>query len=661
MYTYRYLALAVALAFAILLPDAVSGQAYLKRGDLSRSKQRQYKEAVQLLRLGNYTEGMADMSKLLQREPQCIDCLIQMANAHFEQKEYAEAVQYLEKIIALDPMYRLVGWVVYGEALFYLQRYAEAEEAFRAYLATEPVPGDWTRKCEYFLHHISYAKHAVQDPVDYRPERLTQHINTDAMEYHPSLTADGQVLIFTRKINAQEDLYLSRWRDSLWAGAVLLEEINTPQNEGAHCISADGKTIVFTACGRIGGMGSCDLYISEWTGERWTTPANMGPGINTEAWESMPSLSANGQWLFFASNRRGGQGGNDLWLSRKTRTNAWTVPRNLGPVVNSRHNEESPFIHPDGRTLYFMSDGHPGMGGQDIFTSTMLPEKSGATTEMSWSTPVNLGFPINTSSNEGGLTVTLDGTRAYMFTNRAAENRDNALAVTDLNIISFLMPEAVRPNPVTYLMLEVVDADSGEPLVADIEIQEIPADRIFAWGQSDEDGRYLICLPAGHSYLLKVAAEAYVYHSDRIELQVPDSSDQPIFRKIALRKTEADKGGLEADSTPVVLDNIFFSFGSDSLLPESRFELDGLAAFLEEEPSVHIEIHGHTDAVGSEEDNQRLSEARAKAVYEALIDRGIGPERLRYRGFGERRPVADNDTEEGRKRNRRTEFIILRR
>jgi outer membrane protein OmpA-like peptidoglycan-associated protein len=367
----------------------------------------------------------------------------------------------------------------------------------------------------------------------------------------------------------------------------------------------------------------------------------------------MPSLSANGQMLFFSSNRRGGQGGNDIWISQRNRKGHWSPPANAGPVINTRFSEESPFIHPDGRSLYFMSEGHPGFGGQDVFLSRRNRLDM-------WSVPVNLGYPVNTSSNEGGLVVNLSGDEAYIFTNRSGINRTDPDAVSDLNILAFVMPPAFRPGSVTYLKLQVVSEKDDRPLRADITIQELPRNQLYSRGVSDHEGEYLICIPSGRSYLIEVSAPGYMYHSDRVDLVDDTLSEKPFFRRVVLTPVEQDQSDIAKENRPVVLENIFFETGSDSLLPESQFELEALTRFLNQEKDVRIEIHGHTDDVGSQEDNQRLSEARARAVYDALIRMGTDPDRLQYRGFGETRPVADNTSPEGRQKNRRTEFIILR-
>lgn len=218
--------------------------------------------------------------------------------------------------------------------------------------------------------------------MPFEPFNLGPSINSTDHEYLPSLTADGRTLVFTRRIMGQEDLFESTRRDTGWTKAVPLTEINTRDNEGAHCISADGNLLLFTACNRTSGLGSCDIFYSQKIDGRWRAPGGIGKPINSEFWESQPSLSADGRTLFFASDRPGGYGGSDIWVSYLDASNRWTNPVNLGNTVNTTGSDQSPFLHPDGVTLYFSSDGHPGMGGTDLYFTRWDGKK--------WSTPVNL-------------------------------------------------------------------------------------------------------------------------------------------------------------------------------------------------------------------------------------------------------------------------------
>lgn len=639
------------ISFTRFQLDAQDG-AVVKKEDLSKRLQKLFDEGVQQLKLGYLDEGLGSMNRILDKEPDCIDCLIQIASIHFDMRKYWLAIPPLESILSLDPEYRPMAWVIYGESLFFMERYGEAQVALKEYISAGHKEGKWTKQARKVLFHAEYAEKAMQTPVELKIFPVTANITSDEMEYHPSLTADGKTLVFTRKIDGQEDLMVSYWQGTEWSPATPMESINTRRNEGAHCISADGRTIVFTSCDKRQGIGSCDLYISQWTGENWTVPVNMGPEVNSTAWESMPSLSANGEWLYFSSNRRGGHGGTDIWITRRSVDGGWLTPFNAGPVINTTSNEESPFLHQDGRTLYFMSEGHPGFGGQDLFFSRKNERHE-------WSTPKNLGYPINTSSQEGGINVALGGGEAYMFTDRPGPDRTDANSTGDFDIIAIELPEAVKPLPATYLKLTVLDRSSRQPVSAMINIQSLPSNELYNRGKADKEGGYLICLPSGNMYLINIEAPGYVIYSDKVTLINNATVLEPISKEVFLTPVEEEISITRPRETIFNLQNIFFATGSDSLMETSRFEIKRLANFMKNNSGLRIEIRGHTDNVGSEEDNLRLSEGRAKAVYQALVREGISPERMQFRGFGESKPVATNDTDEGRSKNRRTEFVIL--
>jgi outer membrane protein OmpA-like peptidoglycan-associated protein len=373
--------------------------------------------------------------------------------------------------------------------------------------------------------------------------------------------------------------------------------------------------------------------------------------VNTSAWESQPSLSANGRQLFFASDRPGGQGRNDIWVSDRNPDGSWGNPRPLSDSINTAGMDQSPFIHPDGQTLYFMSDGHPGMGQTDLYYSRLRPDGK-------WGKPQNMGYPINTTANEGALVVGLSGEKAYFATDRAdIAGRAPEGRIPYSNIFEFdLYPEA-RPRPVTYLLVKVLDAQTGAPLLAQADILELEEQTLFASSTTDEKGELLVCLPAGRDYALNVNKEDYLFYSENFALSDSFSLNRPFEVEAALEpvKTTSDE-----ERKPIVLRNVFFETGSAELLPESRGELDRLVLLLEENPDIHIRINGHTDNVGSEEDNLQLSDARAASVLAYLNQAGIAKSRLESKGFGETQPMAPNDTPAGRRLNRRTEFVIVK-
>jgi outer membrane protein OmpA-like peptidoglycan-associated protein len=441
-------------------------------------------------------------------------------------------------------------------------------------------------------------------------------------------------------VQNQEDLYYSIKSNGEWQEAIPISNLNTSENEAAHSISADGRWLVFTICNRKESIGSCDLFISEWSGETWSRPKNMGTSINTPGWEAQPSLSADGNQLIFASNRQGGYGNYDLWISNREH-GEWSNPKNLGDIINTPGKDETPFLHADGQTLYFSSDAHMGMGDSDLFMSRKGPDGR-------WQTPINLGYPINTKNREGALSVSLDGQTAYYASDRITES-----LTPNLDIFAFELPENLRPNPVTYLKVSLFDQESKTPLSGHVTIIELVHKKQLTTLPVNSEGSPIICLPTGDKYAFHVKVDDYQLHSEHFDLSSTKKKYKPYLLSIGLQKIKTQ------EAKPIVLNNIFFETGSSSLLNTSFIELDYLKTFLSEHPDIHIEIRGHTDNTGNDAFNQTLSNDRAHTVYEYLVSHGISRRRLAYRGFGSSLPVDSNDTAPGRQNNRRTEFMII--
>ena len=387
-------------------------------------------------------------------------------------------------------------------------------------------------------------------------------------------------------------------------------------------------------------MGRCDIYISKWEGNGWSKPFNIGGPVNTPGWESQPSISADSRTLYFVSTRNGGFGGYDIWKSELNTDGSWGVPLNLGPEINTSYDEQSPFIHPDDESLYFSSNGWPGLGNKDLFMSRKLFKDE---VQTGWRKPQNLGYPINTFGEESGLSISSNGKLAFFSTNQKG-------GFGGLDIYSFELPEAMRPNIVTYVKGLVFDKVTKEILDAKVEIINLKDGKaIFDDVADPETGEFLATMMAGKSFGLNVSKDGYLFYSQNF---TPDLNliNKPFILEIPLKKIEV--GGL------VILNNIFFESGKYNLLPESKTELQHLIGFMKENPSVSIEIGGHTDDVGDEKSNLELSENRARTVYDYLVSNLISANKISYKGYGEGLPLNDNSSEENRKNNRRTEFKI---
>jgi outer membrane protein OmpA-like peptidoglycan-associated protein len=412
--------------------------------------------------------------------------------------------------------------------------------------------------------------------------------------------------------------------------------VNTPANEAAQNISQDGQWMVFTANARQTGYGDFDLYGSYLTQQGWSEAVNLGGRINSDKWDSQPCLSPDKKDLYFASRRGGGFGGSDIYVSHMQTNGKWGDPENLGPDINTVEDEQCPFIHADNQTLYFTSSFWPGYGDEDIFYS-----RKGA--DGKWGKPVNLGYPINTVDREGTLFIAADGKTAYY-----ASDRGDSKGGTDL--YSFELREDVRPLRTLWVKGRVFDSKTKQGLPTNIELIDLSTKRIVSRIQSNDDGNYLITLPVGKDYAFNVNRKGYLFYSDNFSL-INNPADSSFEKNIPLQP-------LEVNAT-IVLNNVFFDVNKFDLKPESQVELDKLVQLLKDNPTLKIQVSGHTDNVGKPADNLALSNNRARAVANYLVTNGIAPPRVTPKGFGETQPVADNKTETGRAKNRRTEVKVV--
>lgn len=500
------------------------------------------------------------------------------------------------------------------------------------------------------IANCRFAIEAMKQPRSFELVNLGSGVNSDWDEYLAAITADDEQIIFTVKrprdnhtvcafcLN-EEDLYLSR---RVWGEWQSREPVGAPvksgYNEGGQCISPDGKYLLYTMCDADFGMGSCDLYWVKRIGDRWSRPRNFGAPVNTASWESQPTMAADGMTVYFASNRPGGFGGMDIWKTTMTAEGEFSIPENLGPAINTPGDDAAPFIHSDGHTLYFASNGRTGMGGYDLYYSILQSDGT-------WSDPQNMGYPINSPADEINIFINAAGTMAYI-----SSDKDGGYGGLDL--YSFVLDDGLRPNPVTYIKGRVRDAFTGEPLAAHIEMIDLSTrQRLVATTSDPQSGGYLACIHTGGNVLLNVSHPDYPFYSENFQVEKSYTELSPYLKDIDLQPTDV--------GTVVTLRNVFFDFDRAELKPESFVELDKLAEYLRKN-DIRIEIGGHTDDQGSDEYNDRLSENRAKAVYDYLVSAGIPAGRLQYKGYGKRVPVADNATEEGRAANRRTEFKIVR-
>ena len=605
-----------------------------------------YNDGVTETRQGNTAIAIGYFERALRECPTFIDAQLLLAGSHLKLKDYARAEEGFEKVIALDEKYQPGAFFTLALSEWEQDKFEDAAFHAEYYTKTSSPNPDMLREAKRLAVNARFAAQAVKNPVPFDPKPVGNGVNTPGEEYLPSLTADGNTMIFTRRDFIDENFYQSEFKNGAWSIAQPLTGVNTNQNEGAQHISPDGSWLVFTACNRRddGSQGSCDLYWSQLKNTGWTQPVPFSASINSSDWDAQPCISADGKTLFFSSMRPGGKGGRDLWFTTRQAGGKWSKPENLGATINTDLDEQTPFLHPDGQTLYFTSNGLPGMGENDLYLVRRQPDGT-------WGTPQNLGYPINTKANEGTLTVSLDGRTAYFAANRPDSQGG-------IDIYQFEMPANARPQPVTYARAKVKDAVTGKPLIAKVEFTDLKTGLSYVSANTKSDGSFLVCLPAGKDYALNVNKEKYLFYSENFNLVESATFDKPFLLNIELQPIGSDPDAIAPVSKPIALRNVFFETGSAALLPSSAAELDRLASLLTEVPTLRIQIYGHTDNVGDDGSNLKLSEARAKSVYDYLAAKNVAADRLKFKGYGEAQPIETNDTPEGRSRNRRTEFVV---
>ncbi len=635
----------------LLLPGMGHPLAAQERGELttdSRRARRAYERAEEAYRRYNRGEALSELRNATDRDPGFIEAHLLMAEIYYAAENYDESIDPYRNAVEIDPDFFPPAGLYLGKSLFRTGQYEEAHQRLKAFYLRDDVSKSLQERAETLLQHCDFALESMAEPVAFIPKNAGQAINSRHAEYSPTLTADEMTLIFTRKKPREgerggtvmfEDFYISHYTDGEWSEAVNMgPPLNTPGNEGAQSITADGRHLYFTACNRSDGVGSCDIYHSRLKGGQWSRPENPGRPLNSHAWDSQPSVSADGQTIYFASSRPGSIGKMDIWKATRNGDNGWDEPRNLGDVINTSGREMSPFIHPDNQTLYFASDGHIGMGGLDIFYSRKDEEGN-------WTEPVNMGYPINTHADEFGMIVGASGNTAWF-----SSDMDGGYGESDL--YTFTLYEEARPRPVTYMKGSVTDAESGDPLGADFEVSDTQTGHTIAASAADPvDGSFLIPIPTGRDLALNVSMRGYLFFSEHFSYEGVRTVVEPHLRDIALQPVR--------EGAAVVLRNIFFETDHYALQEASYYELERLRRFMEDNPDVHVEIRGHTDSTGSFDYNMELSENRARSVYNYLTEQGISPGRLSYKGFADTRPLDTNETAEGRARNRRTEFRVI--
>ena len=642
------------LGFFLLFLLSCTSSLPAQSGKVDTKTQRYYANAQEAFKIRDYETASAYLIKAEERAPDFIDIYLLRSEIAYETNDIEGCRSSLERAIDIDPHAFPPAHFNLGDVYMTMGNYEKAEKNFANFSKIAHSSHALSSKAREMEDRARFAQKLKKNPVSFDPQNLGQGINSELNEYYPSFTVDDKSILFTRRVaggkyGEQEDFFRSIVQNGDWANSMPLKEINTPFNEGAPTISADGMVMIFTACainrdeeysGGKRGMGSCDLFYSESMGGKWSRPVNMGSAINSWHWETQPSLSSDGRTLYFVRGHRSKGSmkikNHDIFFSQLSDEGIWSKAERLPSTVNTDGNESSVMIHPDGKTLYFSSTGHFGMGGEDIFVTRKGENNS-------WSEPINLGYPINTHAHENSLTVLASGDIAVMASNRSGGKGG-------LDLYQFELPEFARSTPVSYLKGKILAEDTKKPLGARFEIIDVVSGKLVAESFSDRyTGEFLVPLPTEKIYALNASKNGYLFYSENFDF---DGVDQvkPQEKEILLEPIK--------EGSKLVLRNVFFDTDQAKLKEESIPELNKMFQLLSIQSGLHVEIGGHTDSEGDDSHNQALSERRALAVLNYLIDSGIDASRLTSKGYGELNPIASNNTEEGRAQNRRTEIRI---
>jgi outer membrane protein OmpA-like peptidoglycan-associated protein/tetratricopeptide (TPR) repeat protein len=617
-----------------------------------------YDQGTAAYKRGNYLEAGQIMKAVINAEPGFVDAYYVLGLVNFKKanSNFREAERNFMKVLELCPAYDIHTYYYLGEICYGTERFDSTVMYLSEFLKDEDKmkpDKDYPRASE-ILKYSKFYLDMIRHPVPFEPKVLAG-VSTPENEYLPGLSPDNQMALFTREVMIPPEknsiiqttkykekfMYSIKKEDGIFSeGQEMPEPFNMNDNEGGATLTVDNNTLYYTVCKYTKDRSyyNCDIYSSEFVNGEWTPIKSVSDKVNLPfAWESQPSISSDGKTLYFISDRPGGYGGYDVYRSIKNSAGEWGTPMNLGPNINTPGNEKSPFIHPDDRTLYFSSDGWMGMGGYDVFYSRI--DSTG-----SWSKPVNMGYPLNSPDDEVGFIVSTDGAHGYF-----ASNKYKGKGGWD--VFSFELYKDAQPDKVLLLKGTVKTEldDDQQPVKARIELKNVDTKKTSEIPLDSTTGNYVAVAPFNSDYIMTVKKEGYVYDAHYIS-RIDSIFKAPAKLDVKIEPIELHKS--------YRINDIYFDFNSYQLKDESKLVLDQLIDFLNENPLIRIEIQGHTDNIGNDADNLRLSDNRAQSVYDYLISRNISKGRLTYKGFGKTLPVADNDTESGRAKNRRTVFVI---
>ena len=569
----------------------------------------------------------------------------------FREGKYDLAINYYDQSLVIDSISSTL--LKKSLAFKYLFRWEECIEEWEAYLNTARLSKQRRIESELELKNLMFAKDKyyeyINDDFNYEIRKLS--FSTDNLEYFPTISGGEEQLIYTHRFisgpkPSDENLLESSLDGFSEYGVPLPGNLNSELNEGAACISADGQLMILTVCDRPNGSGSCDLFYSyKNQHQEWVTPRPLPGDINTSRWESQPSIGPDGSTLYFVRGRNSMDTDSDIFMSTKDNEGNWSKGVKLPKNINSDSKESCPFIHFDGKTLYFLSERSPSIGQSDFFKATRINDST-------WSEPINLGFPLNSFGEEFSLVIDKSGEFGYLASDRGEAIVLKYDGLSSLDLYRFNLPVNLRPEARDNYDLVVLDSITLKP-IGDARVQLFNTNGIeFYSGTSAKNTGMVRLMTDGGEVRLTAYHKGYLPYSGVI------SQLDYIARPFHGNNVATIKLIPIASGKAFALRNILFELDQSTLLPESEKELTALLRMLEDNLDLNATIIGHTDNQGGLGYNQRLSEARASAVLSWLVQHGIDSKRLASEGRGMEKPIAPNDTEEGRALNRRTEVLL---
>ncbi len=633
---------------ATLTPDEIQANKYIAEGNKA-FEAKNYPDAI-----ASYTKALP---LLKNTKPSHALMYYRLGYSYSDQDSEADnAIKYLKKALEINPtidyMAPVSMYIAYKNKNDFRNAIVWLDYTIDQFGLNEKQKNllrEWKKECERAIPQIEAGAKLKEQPVNVIVRNMGNVINGVSGDYFPSITADESMLLFTsRRAGSTGGLKDGKYDEDLWystkdsTGKWLSPKnfgtpVNTPQNNGIASFTGDGQFVVCGRCNEVDGFGGCDIYGATLVGNTWKTPVNMGKVVNSKEWDAQVSISADGKTLVFCSTRAGGYGEEDIWMTKKNNNGQWSEPRNLGNMVNTTGSEFSPYLHPDGKTLYFASNNRsPRIGGTDIYKTTMNDDGS-------FTMPENLGYPINTEFNDNYFVLSPSGLKGYF-----ASNRPGGFGADDVYEITF--PEEKKTKLTTFVGY-VLDDETKQPLEAGITIDDLDSAKVVGtYVSNSASGKFVVILTPGHNYALTVSKGGYLFYSENFNIDT-NHAFQEVNKEVLLQRLKEGK--------KIVLNNIFFETGKATLTDASTVEIQKLYELLQQNPLIRVEISGHTDNVGNDDANLKLSQDRANVVVQVLISKGIPSARLIAKGYGETQPYGPNDTDEQRALNRRTEFKII--